>query len=121
MTLLTELEDHSSSNYRDFAPNGAGAQSLAYGAEFYGLGSTCASHVAVGRPADRFCRLIYNSHWSMQAQHPCKARIRVAEDALHLRSKRVQRLRFNANSRRMLNCPDVAQIELDHGTHRLIL
>ena len=40
-------------------------------------GAHAPSLMAVGAPADRFFRLIYNSYWSIQAQHPCKARIRV--------------------------------------------
>jgi hypothetical protein len=38
-------------------------------------GAPAPSHVAVGAPADRFLRLLYNSHWSMQAQRERKVRI----------------------------------------------
>ena len=41
-------------------------------------GAHAPSHVAVGALADCFFRLIYNSYWSMLAQHQRKARIRGA-------------------------------------------
>ena len=43
---------------------------------FIAWGAHAPSHVAVGAPAGRFFRLIYNSYWSMPTRLQRKARIR---------------------------------------------